>query len=89
MKTSRRVFIGRGPMTRAALTSLLFVPLTCLAQPQGEQEIQRALIEREQHSAEFAGRAPYGPLAAPPGRARMPALTPKPLLGGPYDSSPR
>ena len=47
-------------MKRLALLALL-VPLAAAANPH-EQEIQRALIQRDQQSAEFAAGASRGPL---------------------------
>ena len=47
-------------MKRLALLALL-VPLAAAANPH-EQEIQRALIQRDQQSAEFAAGANRGPL---------------------------
>jgi len=64
-------------MSRFAL--VLLVPLTCFAQQPHEQEVQRALIELDRRSAEFArGQAPSPvpphvgqPLSADPEIARQ------------------
>jgi hypothetical protein len=49
------------------LLLLALLPLSCLANPH-EQEIQRALIERDRQSADFARGVPAQPLPADAGR---------------------
>jgi hypothetical protein len=51
---------------------LLLSPLACLAQQPHEQEIQRALIELDRRSAEFARGSPSPPLDPHAGRPLHP-----------------
>jgi len=44
------------------LAAVLLLPLACIAQPLHEQEIQRAIIELDQRSADFARGEPSPPL---------------------------
>jgi hypothetical protein len=52
--------------------ALLACPLGCLAQQPHQEEIQRALILRDQRSAEFARGAPPAPLDPRAGRPLHP-----------------
>jgi hypothetical protein len=59
-------------MKGLAGTLLLVFPLAAPAQQPHEQEIQRALIQLDQRSAEFAAGAPSQPLPADVGRPLHP-----------------
>jgi hypothetical protein len=52
--------------------ALLLCPLACLAQQPHEREIQRAIIELDQRTAEFARGAPPAPLDPHVGRPLHP-----------------
>jgi hypothetical protein len=58
--------------TRLAALLLIAAPLACLAQQPHEQEIQRALIQLDQRTAEFARSAPAEPLDPHVGRPLHP-----------------